>query len=235
MPTDVDVTLRPATADDLPALAELLIRVRTAAFPHMPEGIHPPDEVRAYVGGWDLAAWEVWLAEDGAEPLGFAVVSGDWLDSLYVAPECAGTGIGGALLDIAKQLRPGGFCLWVFEANTPAREFYERRGFVELEHTDGSGNEEKAPDLRMAWPGADPLTFYRSLIDDVDAQLGDLLARRAALTGAVQPHKQDLARDPARERAIADAMARRAPALGPERLSRIVHTIITESLDALDP
>jgi chorismate mutase len=48
----------------------------------------------------------------------------------------------------------------------------------------------------------------------------------------VQGFKTDHARDPAREREIAEAMARRAPALGAERLARIVHTVITESLDA---
>ena len=46
---------------------------------------------------------------------------------------------------------PGGFCLWVFETNTPARGFYARHGLVELERTDGAGNEEKQPDIRMAW------------------------------------------------------------------------------------
>ncbi len=76
------------------------------------------------------------------------------------------------------------------------------------------------------------MAFFRRLIDEVDADLGDLLARRAALTAAVQPLKDDPERDPARERAIAEAMARRAPALGADRLTRIVHTIITESLDA---
>ena len=84
----------------------------------------------------------------------------------------------------------------------------------------------------MAWPGADPLSFYRRLIDDVDEQLGDLLARRVALTRAVQAHKPDTARDPEREAEIAAAMARRAPALGEDRLRRIMHAIITESLDA---
>ena len=43
----------------------------------------------------------------------------------------------------------------------------------------------------MAWPGTDPLAFYRGLIDEVDGQLGDLLARRAALTRAAQAHKDD--------------------------------------------
>jgi chorismate mutase len=52
------------------------------------------------------------------------------------------------------------------------------------------------------------------------------------LTRAVQEHKHDPTRDPARERAIAETMAQRAPALGADRLARIVDVIVTESLDA---
>ena len=84
----------------------------------------------------------------------------------------------------------------------------------------------------MAWPGSDPLAFYRSLIDSVDHDLGELLNRRAAITAAVQPHKETPERDLDREREIARALALRAPALGEDRLYRIVHQIITESLDA---
>lgn len=234
MPTDepVDLQLRPASAADLPAIAELYLRVREAAVPAMPPQVHTPAEVHAYVEGWDLTRRDVWLAERDGVPVAFMVVEDAWLNSLYVQPESAGQGVGGALLDVAKGLRPDGFCLWVFETNTPARTFYERRGLVELEHTDGSTNEERAPDLKMAWPGADPLAFYRGLIDEVDEQLGDLLARRAALTRAVQGHKADVARDPEREEEIAATLARRAPALGHERISRILQAIITESLDA---
>jgi chorismate mutase/GNAT superfamily N-acetyltransferase len=227
-----ELRLRPAGTSDLPALAEVFLRARAAAVPAMPPGTHSDAEVRAWVGGWDLAAWDVWLAEADGPPLGFAVVAGDWLHSLYVAPEAAGQGIGGTLLDLVKGLRPGGFGLWVFESNVPARSFYEHRGLVSLERTDGSGNEEGAPDLRMAWPGSDPLAFFRRLIDEVDEQLGDLLARRAALTRAVQPLKPDASRDRQRERRIAEAMAQRAPALGSDRLARIVDAIVTESLDA---
>jgi GNAT superfamily N-acetyltransferase/chorismate mutase len=225
--------LRAANAEDLPALADLYLRVRAAAIPAVPPGIHTDDEVRAWVGGWDLGQWDVWLAEaPSREPLGYAVVAADWLHSLYVAPEAAGRGVGGALLDLVKSLRPNGFCLWVFVSNGPARAFYEHRGLVELEQTDGSTNEEKSPDLKLAWPGADPVAFFRDLIDDVDAQLGDLLARRVALTRVVQAHKPDPSRDLERERAIAIAMAERAPELGEERLGRIVAAIIEESLDA---
>jgi GNAT superfamily N-acetyltransferase/chorismate mutase len=227
-----ELRLRPAGPEHLPGLAELFLRARAAAVPAMPPGTHSDADVRAWVGGWDLDAWDVWLAEADGRAVGFAVVAGDWLHSLYVDPDAAGQGVGGTLLDLVKGLRPAGFCLWVFESNVPAREFYEHRGLVDLERTDGSANEERAPDIRMAWPGSDPLVFFRRLIDEVDEQLGDLLARRAALTRAVQPLKPDGSRDRRRERRIAEVMALRAPALGSDRLARIVDAIVTESLDS---
>jgi GNAT superfamily N-acetyltransferase len=224
--------LRPAAAEDRPAVAELLIRVRDEAFPAMPRGIHPPHEVRAYVDSWDPETYDVWLAESGGLPVGYARASHDWLEDLYVDRSAQRAGVGAALLDLVKAQRPDGFCLWVFESNEPARAFYRARDLVDLERTDGSANEEKAPDIRMAWPGSDPLAFYRSLIDSVDHDLGELLNRRAAITAAVQPHKETPERDLDREREIARALALRAPALGEERLYRIVHQIISESLDA---
>ncbi|MDX6373229.1 MAG: hypothetical protein QOD98_2217 [Nocardioidaceae bacterium] len=232
VPTDLE--LRPATVDDLPAVADLLIRAREAAYPAMPHGIHLPDDVRAWVPGWDLTTHSVWLASADSL-LGYARFDDIWLDDLYVEPAAQGTGVGSALLDVVKAQRPSGFCLWVFESNDPARAFYRARGLVDLEHTDGFANEEKAPDLRMAWPGTDPLAFFRSLIDSVDAELGDLLNRRAALTAATQLHKGSTERDLQREREIARALAARAPLLGEDRAGRIVQAIITESLDALGP
>jgi GNAT superfamily N-acetyltransferase/chorismate mutase len=233
MPSEpLDLTVRPATVEDLEAIAAVHVRAREAAVPQMPPGVHPPEEVRAWVGGWDLERHEVWVAESAGEVVGYVRLTAAWLDDLYVDPDHQGAGVGSTLLEVARSVRPDGFCLWVFESNTPAREFYTRRGLVGLEHTDGSANEERSPDLRMAWPGHDPVRFLRGLVDEVDGELGDLLARRAALTRAIQHHKDDTARDPEREREIAAAMARRAPALGEERLSRIVHVVITESLDA---
>jgi GNAT superfamily N-acetyltransferase/chorismate mutase len=224
-----ELTLRPAVPRDAQAVASVQLASRAAA--SMPPGIHTDEEVRGWLAG-RLESDEVWVAEVDGAIAAYARLTADWLDDLYVVPDRAGLGIGTALLDVAKAQRPGGFCLWVFEMNTPARGFYARHGLVELERTDGQANEEKQPDIRMAWPGTDPLAFYRGLIDEVDDELGDVLNRRVALTRAVQPHKARPERDLDRERAIATAMADRAPALGAERLERIVHAIITESLDA---
>jgi chorismate mutase len=228
-----DVLLRPAEAEDAVTLADLYTAARVAAVPMMPPARHTNDEDRAWFAR-QLAddTHETWVAESEGRLLGYALLAPGWLDHLFLRPDVTGQGIGTLLLDLVKTLRPAGFALWVFESNAGARRFYARHGLVELERTDGEGNEEKAPDIRMAWPGERPLDFYRRLIDEVDEQLGDLLARRAALTAAVQQHKQRPGRDPERERGIAEAMARRAPALGADRLARIVDAIITESLDA---
>lgn len=232
MPTDpsAELVLRPAGPRDAEAVAGVHLAARRSGA--MPPGVHTDAEVRSWLAA-RLAQDEAWVAEVHGEVAGYLRLTETWLDDLYVAPQHAGQGLGTALLELAKTRRPDGFCLWVFEMNRPARGFYARRGLVELERTDGTANEERAPDIRMAWPGAQPLAFYRRLIDEVDAQLGDLLSRRAALTRAVQPHKADPERrDPDREHAIAEALARRAPALGPDRIQRILRTIITESLDA---
>lgn len=227
MPTEL--SLRPATESDAEAVAEIHLSSRRAAA--MPPGAHTDEETRHWLAG-RLRADEVWLAEAGGVPVGYARFTATWLDDLYVTPAHAGRGVGSALLDLVKAQRPHGFCLWVFETNAAARTFYARRGLVELERTDGSANEEQAPDVRMAWPGREPLVFLRGLIDEVDGELGDLLARRVALTRVVQAHKPDTSRDARREAEIVAAMALRAPELGADRLTRIVHAIITESLDA---
>jgi chorismate mutase/ribosomal protein S18 acetylase RimI-like enzyme len=243
MPTDADLTpemtLRPGLHEDLTVVADIFIASRLGAVPAMPPMVGPVERAREWIQGWDLARQEVWIAETPAGPVGFANVEDDWLNGLYVVPDAARSGVGSALLDLVKGIRPDGFCLWVFESNTPARDFYHRHGLVDLERTDGSANMERSPDIKMAWPGRDPLAFYRGLIDDVDAGLGDLLARRVALTRVVQEHKRATVgaseRDLEREARIAEAMAAHAPELGAERLQRIVHAIITESLDVAGP
>lgn len=228
------VTLRPATVDDAEAVARVHTDTRRAAFPAMPRGLHTHDETRAWVRT-RLGEAQFWVAEAEGVVVAYAAVSPGWLDDLYVLPSSAGHGIGSALLDLVKGLSPEGFALWVFESNEPARRFYRNRGLLELERTDGRGNEERAPDIRMAWPGREPLHYLRAMVDEVDDELAVVLARRAALTAAIQQVKDvpgHEGRDPDREAEIARRMVRHAPALGEEGLRRIVHEVISASLDA---
>jgi len=82
---------------------------------------------------------------------GFALVTGDMLSHLYVHPDEIGTGVGHALFEHVKTVRPDGFEFWVFQQNDRARQFYETHGAVAVEFTDGAGNEEKTPDVRYRW------------------------------------------------------------------------------------
>lgn len=213
-------------------MADVHVDCRNANVGSMPPMVHSRETTHRWMRGRLEGDSSGWVAERDGRVVGYLMITGDWVDDLFLAPGETGQGIGAALLDLAKAQRPDGLCLWVFETNNGARRFYRRHGFIELEATDGSGNEERAPDVRMAWPGADPLAFLRRLIDDVDDQFGDLLVRRVALTRAVQDLKDNRSRDPGREREIVARLAARVPELGEDRIARIVHAIITESLDA---
>jgi GNAT superfamily N-acetyltransferase len=148
--------IRPATPADAPAVADVLITARAADPVALPPLVHSPAATRAWVTDEVVRDREVWVVDDGTV-VAFLALDDAWLDHLYVRPECAGLGIGSALLDLAKVLRPGGFGLWVFVSNTGAQRFYERRGLVEVERTDGRGNAEQAPDIHYAWvPGRAP-------------------------------------------------------------------------------
>jgi chorismate mutase/GNAT superfamily N-acetyltransferase len=230
-----DLVLRPGTAADLEEIVELFLATRRDAVPQMPPVLGADEEIRAWFRE-HAATRELWVAEDG-EILGYAMLDGSWLDALYVGPQRQGAGVGTALLDLVKAQHPDGFGLWVFASNDRARGFYHRNGLVELEHTDGSGNAERSPDVRMVWPGLDPLRFLRTQIDEIDDELALLLARRFALTAAVQGFKQSpgrSGRDAQREAEIAARMAAHAPGLGVAALARIMHTVIEESLEAYE-
>lgn len=237
-----DLRLRAAAVADLPAIAELYLATRADAVPAMPPIARTPDEARHYVAHWDLddpREREVWVAEDDLGIAGFAVLKADWLDALYVGPDRQGGGVGSALLDLVKGLRPQGFGLWVFASNDPARGFYRRHGLVELEVTDGSANEERSPDVHMVWPGTDPVGFLRREMDATDRELAEVLARRFALTAAIQHQKAagglgagHAGRDPERERDIVARMVAHAPGLDAEALAAIMDTVIGASLTA---
>ncbi len=97
---------------------------------------------------------ETWVAENGGAVVGVMVLHGELLSQLYLDPDWRGRGLGDRFVRLAKERSPHGLNLWTFQINKPAHRFYERHGFVAVEHTDGSGNEEREPDMRYVWkPG----------------------------------------------------------------------------------
>ena len=150
-PTE-EVSVRRGSPDDAHRLADLYSEARRAAVPQMPAAIHTDEEHRGYYTR-HLSQPEVtaWVAESGGEPLGFAICTPTFLDALYIRADLKGQGIGSLLLDVVEATHPEGYELWVFQSNDGARRLYERRGLVEVERTDGAENEERSPDIKMAW------------------------------------------------------------------------------------
>lgn len=230
-----DLVLRPAASDDAATLADLFIAAREAAYPSMPHSVHTVEETHEWFRGLLIGGRETWVAEQAGGVVGYLVLDPAWLDSIYVRRDLVGRGIGSVLLDLAKSLRPEGFGLWVFQSNEGAQRFYRRHGLVEIRRTDGADNEEHEPDIEMAWLGTDPVSALRRRVDAVDEELASLLDRRALLTALIQGQKEvpgHEGRDPRREAEIAARMAQAAPHLGQDRIGRIMHVVITESLDA---
>ncbi|MEU6482531.1 GNAT family N-acetyltransferase [Streptomyces sp. NPDC046887] len=150
---DTEAVIRRAAASDADAVAGVWLRSFAAALPEVRRA-HTDEEVRAWfrevvVPG--RAGHETWVAAVDGTIVGMVVLNGTELDQLYLDPHWRGRGIGDRLVHLAKHHRRDGLALWTFQANAPARRFYERHGFVAAEHTDGRGNEEREPDVRYVW------------------------------------------------------------------------------------
>ncbi|MDN3577630.1 GNAT family N-acetyltransferase [Chitinimonas viridis] len=147
------VLSRLATADSacVAALTAVFLASRRQAMPWLPE-LHGEAETQAYLAGLP-AEQHVWLAHDAAGCLaGFVSFDAHWVHHLYLAPVAQGQGLGAQLLGQALadgQPRQ----LWCFAANLRARRFYQGQGFVQIDATDGAGNEERTPDVLLQHPG----------------------------------------------------------------------------------
>lgn len=113
-------------------------------------GLHTPAEDRWFFRERVFNAGELWGAFDRTELLGVIAFRAGWIDHLYVLPKAQGRGVGTKLLQIAQ----GSFSdlqLWTFQCNLRARRFYQSRGFVLVDETDGARNEEREADALYRW------------------------------------------------------------------------------------
>jgi ribosomal protein S18 acetylase RimI-like enzyme len=139
--------IRRATAADIDSIGHIKVATRDE-MPYLPR---IPDEDRPRLGRIFFDRYEIWVAEEDGRVVGYVALGEARVEHVYVAPAKQGRGVGTALLDHAKSLRPGGLDLWVFQQNEGARRLYEREGFRLVELTDGAGNMEKTPDARYEW------------------------------------------------------------------------------------
>jgi ribosomal protein S18 acetylase RimI-like enzyme len=147
------VRIRAATPEDADVIAEVFI-ASFGTLTFLPQ-LHTDAETFDFIANKVVGEQEVLVAERHGGIVGFvAMTHGNFLEHMYVLPDSQGRGVGSALLTRAKQRMPDGFRLWVFQQNTHARRFYERRGLRAIEFTEGAGNEEQMPDALYEWrPG----------------------------------------------------------------------------------
>jgi GNAT superfamily N-acetyltransferase len=152
LPRDAVLLLRRAEPEESAGVARVLIDSRREAFPMVPAAVHTDEETQQWVAAHLMNTAEVWVATaEAGEVIGVIALHDDWVEQLYVLSEWAGSGVGTRLLEVAKTLSPSGLQLWTFESNTSAQAFYAHHGFTVAEQTDGAGNEERQPDVRMVW------------------------------------------------------------------------------------
>jgi L-amino acid N-acyltransferase YncA len=99
-----------------------------------------------------LASVPAWVAVEEGEIVGFCVRDGTVVTALYLAADAQGRGVGRRLLNIAQDGQTS-LTLWVFAANSAARAFYDREGFIPIGGSDGD-NEEGLPDVQLRWERA---------------------------------------------------------------------------------
>lgn len=142
--------IRPAEPTDAVAIAEVWLRSFNAALPTVRRA-HSDDDVRGWIRDVLVPAGTVLVVEVNTTVVGLLALRSSWIEQLYVDPEWQRRGVGALLVSRAKRQEPSGLQLWTFQTNRLAQQFYERHGFVAVEWTDGSANEEREPDVRYVW------------------------------------------------------------------------------------
>jgi len=142
------VKIEPAKLSDAPALAKVLAdwRDETDWMPNLHTTFEDIRFLRGLIQDHEVSVLRNWFRR----AMGFMAVKNNIIHSLYLAPSARRKGFGRAMLEHAKATTN---CLelWAFQANDAAIRFYIREGFQEVERTDGAGNDEKLPDIRMMW------------------------------------------------------------------------------------
>lgn len=138
------------------AVADVYLLSRKHFLPYVAPA-HSDSEVRQWIRSELIPGGGVTVAMCDGEVVGLMATSQGnaccWVDQLYLRPGFTSCGIGTQLIRLALSKLSAPVRLFTFQENTGSRRFYERAGFKVVERSDGSGNEEKCPDVLYEWQG----------------------------------------------------------------------------------
>lgn len=144
-----DLSVRTAGPGDAAAIAAVFSpSVRLLTF--LPR-LHTVEEDSRFIAGRLLPECDVLVAEHDGRIISFLARDGEDIRLMHTHPEHIGRGAGHMLVERAKQSGVRALQAWCFQANVPARRFYERHGFHAVRFTNGAGNEEGMPDMLYRW------------------------------------------------------------------------------------
>jgi GNAT superfamily N-acetyltransferase len=128
------VTLRQASADDAPAIADIWhLGWRDGHLGFVPQELIAARHEGSFRTRAAQRVGDTTVAVVDGKVAGFVMVVGDEVEQVYVAASHRGTGVADALLTEAERqvTRAGHSSAWlaVVAGNARARKFYERRGW----------------------------------------------------------------------------------------------------------
>jgi putative acetyltransferase len=149
-PRALAVSLRPYEAKDEDAAVALWLRSWQVAYPEL-DFASRLDWWRERWRNELTKSADIVIAETGDELIGFVTVDPQacYLDQIVVAPEHWASGVGSALIAVAKQLSPSALELHVNTDNARAIRLYQKLGFGIT--GDGVNPISGKPVHRMCW------------------------------------------------------------------------------------
>jgi ribosomal protein S18 acetylase RimI-like enzyme len=145
---------RTATQADVSSVTQVYLTSRKVFVAFAPIA-HSDEAVYYWIRDILIPSNRVTIVEQAGKVIGMMALSVDdsvgWIDHLYLLPQAVGQGIGTALVERAKTELGSPIRLYTFQANGGAIHFYERHGFKPIQNGDGSGNEERCPDVLYEW------------------------------------------------------------------------------------
>jgi GNAT superfamily N-acetyltransferase len=147
----MDLRIRAYHPDDFAPVTRLWRRAREASLPEFQLAKGYPFEMDcAFFRDHILPDNRVWVAETDGRPVAFMAVKDDFIDQLYVDPDCWRVGVGRALLAYARILSPQRLRLFTLQINLNARAFYEKNDFTVFK-LGVSPPPENEPDVEYVW------------------------------------------------------------------------------------